>query len=114
MGVTYNLSRLEAVAEGDTAFIHQVLTVFVTEVTSDIKKMQSALLVNDPIEVSKLAHKIKPNLILLGLENAASLCIKIEKSRFDPVSTPILQHYLNELQATIAAVIRLLKKDFPI
>ena len=78
----YDLTRLEAVAEGDKDFIVKVLKVFITEVTADIQKMQDAFESEDLLDISKLAHKIKPNLILLGLDQATALSVKIEKNRF--------------------------------
>ena len=70
----YDLARLEAVAEGDKDFIVKVLKVFIKEVSTDIQKMQDAFKADEMLEISKLAHKIKPNLILLGLDQATSSC----------------------------------------
>jgi len=108
----YDLARLEAVAEGDKDFIVKVLKVFIVEVSTDIQKMQDAFKADEMLEISKLAHKIKPNLILLGLDQATSLCIRIEKNRLTlmPVATLIKQ--LNDLQASVAEVVEVLKSDF--
>ena len=64
------------------------------------------------LEISKLAHKIKPNLILLGLDQATSLCIHIEKNRLTPMPVATLIKQLNDLQASVAEVVEVLKSDF--
>ena len=108
----YDLTRLEALAEGDKDFIEKVLKVFILEVTADIQKMQDAFKADELLETSKLAHKIKPNLILLGLDKATELCVSIEKNRLTPVPVAILTKQLNDLQASVAEVVEILKSDF--
>ena len=108
----YDLARLEAVAEGDKDFIVKVLKVFIVEVSTDIQKMQDAFKADEMLEISKLAHKIKPNLILLGLDQTTSLCIRIEKNRLTPMPVATLIKQLNDLQASVAEVVEVLKSDF--
>ncbi len=108
----YNLARLETLAEGDKDFIVRVLKVFITEVTADIQKMQDAFESEDILDISALAHKIKPNLILLGLDQATAISIRLEKNRLKPLSLSILKSQLDQLQASVAEVVVLLKKDF--
>ena len=108
----YDLARLEAVAERDKDFIVKVLKVFIVEVSTDIQKMQDAFKADEMLEISKLAHKIKPNLILLGLDQATSLCIRIEKNRLTPMPVATLIKQLNDLQASVAEVVEVLKSDF--
>ncbi len=108
----YNLARLETLAEGDKDFIVRVLNVFITEVTADIQKMQDAFESEDILDISALAHKIKPNLILFGLDQATAISIRLEKNRFRPLSLSILKSQLDELQTSVAEVVVLLKKDF--
>ena len=108
----YDLARLEAVAEGDKDFIVKVLKVFIVEVSTDIQKMQDAFKADEMLEISKLAHKIKPNLILLGLDQATSLCIRIENNRLTPMPVATLIKQLNDLQASVAEVVEVLKSDF--
>jgi len=59
-----------------------------------------------------LANKIKPNLILLGLDQATSPCIRIEKNRLTPMPVATLIKQLNDLQASVAEVVEVLKSDF--
>jgi len=105
MAVMYELSSLEAVAEGDQEFMIKVLKVFVTEVTEDLRRMRLAFGQNDLLELSKLAHKIKPNLILIRMEGASDSCLKIEKNKFDPISLELLNFHLQHLETTVKEVV---------
>jgi len=75
----YELSRLEAIAEGDQEFMIKVLKVFVIEVTEDLIRMRVAFQQNNLLELSKLAHKIKPSLVLIGIEGASESCLQNKK-----------------------------------
>jgi hypothetical protein len=49
---------------------------------------------------------------LLGLDQPTALSVKIEKNRLRPLPLPILKNQLDELQALVAEVVVLLKRDF--
>ena len=107
--MSYELSKLEAVAEGDQDFIVTVLQVFVVEVTEDVKKMIQCFGYKDFEALSKLAHKIKPNLMLLGMSEATDSCIKIEKNKKNPMPLEVLQSLLEHLEASVKEVVLELK-----
>ncbi len=107
--MSYELSRLEAVAEGDQDFIVKVLQVFVVEVSEDVKKMIQCFGYKDFVELSKLAHKIKPNLILLGMDEATDSCLKIEKNKKAPMPLEILKSLLDHLESSVKEVVLELK-----
>ena len=110
--MTYELSRLEAVAEGDQEFIIKVLEVFVIEVTEDVSKMFQSFKYNDFATLSKIAHKIKPNLILLGMQSATDACINIEKNRLNPIPLEQLWAHLDHLDKAVKQVVLELKKNY--
>lgn len=112
--MTYELSRLEAVAEGDQDFIIKVLRVFVVEVSEDVNKMFQSFKFNDFAELSKIAHKIKPNLILLGMESATNSCLCIEKNRLYPIPLEELWSHLEHLDTSIKEVVLELKLAYKI
>lgn len=105
----YNLSKLEAIAEGDQDFILKVLEVFVAEVSEDLKRMKDFLKSNEFEEISKIAHKIKPNLILLGISSAVEHCLIIEKNRLKPIALERFKYHLDSLDNIVCAVIKELR-----
>ena len=74
----YNLDKINEMAEGDTDFIESVVSVFLEEVPQDLKHLEAAILGGDFEQTYKLAHKIKPNLDLLGMEKTRAMALEIE------------------------------------
>ena len=63
----YNLDKINEMAEGDEDFINSVISVFLEEVPQDLELLEVALNEQNHDQVYKLAHKIKPNVDLLGM-----------------------------------------------
>ncbi|PCE63549.1 Hpt domain-containing protein [Sediminicola luteus] len=74
----YSLDKINEMAEGDQDFVESVISVFLEEVPTDLEGLENALDQNDFIEAYKLAHKIKPNVDLLGMEEARKAALEIE------------------------------------
>jgi HPt (histidine-containing phosphotransfer) domain-containing protein len=108
----YELSRLEAIAEGDQEFMIKVLKVFVIEVTEDLIRMRVAFQQNNLLELSKLAHKIKPSLVLIGIEGASESCLQIEKNKLDPIPLELLNFHLVQVETAVMEVVLALQLDY--
>ncbi|MEL6919357.1 MAG: Hpt domain-containing protein, partial [Bacteroidota bacterium] len=74
----YNLDKINEMADGDEEFIHSVISVFLEEVPQDLKELETAISKRDYENVYKLAHKIKPNVDLLGMEQTRATALEIE------------------------------------
>ena len=64
----YKLDILKEMSRGDNTFVETMLRLFVTNIPKSIERIKSAINNNDFTEISKIAHKIKPSLINLGLD----------------------------------------------
>lgn len=76
----YNLSKIEELSGGDEDFIVSVIVLFVEEVPEDMGKIEEAIAAQDFKKVYQHAHKIKPNVDLVGLDNAFQHILEIEQS----------------------------------
>lgn len=96
----YSLDKLNEMADGDQDFIQSVVSVFLEEVPVDLNDLEKALEERNYEQVYKLAHKIKPNVDLLGMEQTRAVALEIETlgKREDDMNK-------------IAALLPLLKKD---
>lgn len=65
-------------AEGDQDFILSVVSVFIEEVPEDLEALEQAIAAVDYDQIYKMAHKIKPNVDLLGMEQARANALEIE------------------------------------
>jgi len=58
----FSLKQISVIANGDSAFINTMISMFKEIVQSTVVQMNNALEANDIDQIKKLAHKIKPSL----------------------------------------------------
>ena len=75
----YNLDKINEMAEGDSDFVLSVISVFLEEVPQDLSELEAAVNASHYEQVYKMAHKIKPNVDLLGMEQTRAIALEIEK-----------------------------------
>lgn len=108
----YNLDKINEMAEGDQDFINSVISVFLEEVPADLKALEQAFLDQDHDQVYKLAHKIKPNVDLLGMEQARATALEIETLGKQQTNIVEIEKKFPILKTDINQVVAELKKDF--
>ncbi len=106
----YTLDKINEMADGDKDFIVSIVTVFLEEIPQDLKDLEEAVNNRDHEQTYQLAHKIKPNVDILGMEQARILALDIEtlgknQGSFDEINTkfPVLKQdvlqVISELQS---------------
>lgn len=108
----YNLNTIMEVAGDDATFIHSILTAFLEEVPQDVDALEKAVHAKDYATIAHLAHKIKPNVALLGMEAARDKALEIETLGKQGGNMPDIEAAFALLQTDILQVIPELKKDF--
>lgn len=110
----YTLDKIQEMAEGDEDFVHSVISVFLEEVPQDLDALENAIQQKDFEQVYKMAHKIKPNVDLLGMEQARAAAFEIETLGKESGNESKIRELFPLLRKDIQQVIAELKKDFDI
>ncbi|SIS99546.1 HPt (histidine-containing phosphotransfer) domain-containing protein [Zobellia uliginosa] len=110
----YNLDKINEMAEGDEDFINSVISVFLEEVPQDLEDLEIALNDQNHDQVYKLAHKIKPNVDLLGMEQTRAAALQIETLGKAGANISEIEQVFPLLKKDIHQVVSELKKDFSI
>lgn len=110
----YSLDKLNEMAEGDDDFILSVITVFLEEVPQDLSDLEKAIQKRDYENVYKLAHKIKPNVDILGMEQTRAIALEIETLGKDQGNMDLIEIAFPALKKDIHQVISELRKDFDV
>ncbi|MEN8789449.1 MAG: Hpt domain-containing protein, partial [Flavobacteriaceae bacterium] len=105
---------LQEMAAGDEDFVHSVITVFLEEVPIDLEALEIAIREKDYENVYKLAHKIKPNVDLLGMEQTRATALEIETLGKSSENSQEIEHKFPLLKQDVLQVISELRKDFNI
>ncbi len=108
----YSLDKLNEMAQGDEDFITSVISVFLEEVPQDLEELETALNERNYERAYKLAHKIKPNVDLLGMEQTRAAAYQIETLGKNGANRPELEKIFPILKKDIHQVVSELKKDF--
>ncbi|MCV6628727.1 MAG: Hpt domain-containing protein [Flavobacteriaceae bacterium] len=74
----YNLDKINELSGGDQDFLVSVISTFLEEIPSDLEVLKNAVTAQDFTQIYQFAHKIKPNVDLLGMETARANALEIE------------------------------------
>lgn len=108
----YNLEKINEMAEGDQDFVLSVISVFLDEVPQDLEELEKAIAQQHFDDVYKLAHKIKPNVDLLGMEQTRATALEIETLGKNPANRQQIEEKFPLLKKDVLQVISELRKDF--
>ncbi len=73
-----DLSYLKSISDGNEAFIQEITEAFINQTPSLMADMQEAIDKKEWVTTGDLAHKLKPNLTLLGINQVIELTQSIE------------------------------------
>jgi len=110
----YSLDKINELAEGDEDFIRSVVSVFLEEVPEDLIALENAIAAKDFEQIYKMAHKIKPNVDLLGMEQTRANALEIETLGKQVGSFDTIETKFPLLKKDIEQVIGELQKDFDV
>ncbi len=108
----YSLDKINEMADGDQDFINSVISVFLEEVPLDLERLEDALEKEDYEQVYQLAHKIKPNVDLLGMEQTRAAALEIETLGKNEANMAEIKKVFPSLKKDIFQVVSELKNDF--
>lgn len=108
----YSLDKIKEMADGDEDFINSVISVFLEEVPQDLEGLENALNTANYEQVYQLAHKIKPNVDLLGMEQTRAAALQMETLGKSEANMSEIQAIFPDLKKDIEQVVSELRKDF--
>ncbi|ADY28318.1 MULTISPECIES: Hpt domain-containing protein [Cellulophaga] len=108
----YSLDKLNEMADGDNDFINSVVSVFLEEVPEDLGLLEKAIESRDYEPTYQLAHKIKPNVDLLGMEQTRAAAYEIESLGKQQGDFNEIDKIFKTLKVDVEQVVVELKNDF--
>ena len=109
MSNLYDLSQLIDMYSGNMANVKMTTVVFCDQMSQDMDMIQQRLDEGDLVSVKSLAHRMKPNMKLFGVDNLYELVITIEAS-CKTQDIEKLKIEVKELREKAAVVIDAMKK----
>lgn len=112
MALNYNLAKVYALSDNDSEFVNQILTLFVTEIPSDLTQIKLGIKTKDHKLAYSYAHKIKPSLDLLGMNVAFEEILQIEAWTKREGKRKEINATFDSVESQIEKAVKEIKKDF--
>jgi len=110
--MTYTLDKLNELSSGDQDFIESIVAVFIEETPDDLQNLQTSIQQKNFEQVYQFAHKIKPNVDLLGMDNTTQSLLQIEREARGDKNLSVITTLFPAVQEAISKVLTELKADF--
>lgn len=108
----YSLDKIKEMADGDQDFIQSVIAAFIDEVPQDLQNLEEAVQSGDHEQIYKMAHKIKPNVDLLGMEQTRANALELETMGNNLGDLTLIRNKFPGLKSDLEQVLLELRKDF--
>ena len=79
MDKLYSLNKLKEIAQGDDAFVQELIVTFVDTVSAEVTNIQRLMDVNEWKTIGGIVHKLAPNYAYMDSESLYELAADIEK-----------------------------------
>ncbi|OYQ45593.1 MULTISPECIES: Hpt domain-containing protein [Flavobacterium] len=112
MALHYNLAKVYAISENDDEFAKQIATLFVTEVPQEMELVKTGIETKKYDQAHAAAHKIKPTLDLLGMDNAYEEVKLIEAWAKRKGKRREIKDTFKDLSVRVDKAVREIMKDF--
>jgi len=110
-GKLYSLEKVNELADEDEDFIQILVETFLEEIPIDLEGMTKAVEGNNAKEAYQLAHKMKPNFLLFGIDVADKVKM-LETWKEDKINFEEAQPALAYIKKIAKEAISQLEKDF--
>ncbi len=100
----YDLSSLNRISQGNTAFLKKMVTLFNEQVPKSVQEMKDALQQKDFTKLRSIAHKIKPAIDNMGIAALHQVIRDIEKNAAEAPDIFMLSDKLAKTEEVITNV----------
>ncbi|PZW39138.1 HPt (histidine-containing phosphotransfer) domain-containing protein [Mesonia algae] len=109
----YDLQQVKEMAGGDDDFVVEIVKAFLEELPPDINLMREAVENNNPELAYSVAHKMKPNLQIFGLELLENIK-RLESWSKDRVTRKDILEDVSLIEKKVLLACESLKEDFQV
>ncbi len=107
----YSLDLIMELSRGNMDFVRKMVSVFCEQTPEAVENIISAYNANDLETVSKVAHRIKPNLANFGIVSLAEDIKDIESLALNGTATPVLEEKIRRLETVVNLAVKQLNDD---
>ncbi|RDB07043.1 PAS domain S-box protein [Runella aurantiaca] len=106
-----DFSRLKELYGDDNEYILDMMETFLTDALPDFSEFQALINTNDWVTLSKLAHRLKPSLGMVGLTDLEKTMAEIENQARKQPEAESLQLLLNHVNTQLETGVKEIKRE---
>ena len=106
-----NLSYLKRIAEGNEAFVIEMIEMFLNKTPLALEQMNDCFQKQNWEELRKIIHRIKPSFAYVGMQDIQNTLGKIESWNDEKGDKKIVSELLNEVESGSFKAFDLLRKE---
>ena len=114
-GLPYDLSKFRVLANGNTAFVPNIIRSFLTDIPPRLQQLQAAVRAGEWQEAGRQVHFIKPNLEALAVAGTAEPIALLEQLHREALATPAARQAADaaatQLSGAVAAAMAGLRQE---
>lgn len=110
MAKLIDLSYLEKVCEGDSEFMQEMISAFIETIPETLVEMKNANAAADWPGLARIAHKMKPSVAFMGIEELKSNILTLEALAKEGTNTKEIIHLVDQVNVTANQAIAELKE----
>lgn len=107
----YNLELIKAMADGDEAFIQEMVETFLEELPEDIQMFNQAVENQNARMAFEISHKFKPNLKMFGIDLSKQIK-NVEEWSNGEFKYEDIKYYAKEIILTVEEACKEMKAEF--
>ena len=107
----YDLSEIESIARGSKEFMDKMISLFIDLIPKSILEIKMAYQEEEFVQVSKVAHRIKPTINNMGIVSLKEVIREIEQFADSYKKSEKLSGLINHLEETLKIVVESLQKE---
>ncbi len=107
----YNLDFLNQYYDNEEEFITSILSLYVKETPGSVIKIEECLNRRDWAMLKSLVHKIKTNLLMMGIKKAEPFVHEVGNLKVENVNEQVLQQSFLSFKDTVLTAIKQIEKD---
>lgn len=110
--VRVDLSYLKEFSGGDIAFVKEMISLFLIDIPNQIVLLKKYFNNQDWIKLSKLAHRMKPNFQMLGMDDQREIAFKVETmGKSSDLEVEKIENWITALVKDTKIAIPILKRE---
>lgn len=110
--VYYDITDIKIISRGNQDFIKKMLKMFVDQVPPQIEEMKLKYELKEFIKMGEVAHKIKPTIDSMGINDIKTTIREVEKLGKSGVDNHQLPDFLRQIEYAIAMAVKAIKIDY--